>query len=773
MFATPFAIPLVLTSILLVLIITRLSLAKSWFPITAYRIMLIFCLGWVLDYSIIISTNNIDAAGILWDISFVMQLGVATTTLVMVLQIIGARKWLSGWRMALILFIPSPLVFLNLTNHLHHLFRSYNNLSSRRGFAEVDMATTPPAISFYAFQIIFIVLSMTLLLVWAVRNRKERTNATLFSIASGLSLLQTPVSLCLPDVEMVPYLMLISALLNLFVQYKGTFFGKTYMARERIMDEGSTIAITVDGHGATIDLNARARSLFGVARNKVHGFTIPTEWSEALKIRDPWPSEISSYYVTVNDHEYRVESIGLSDTDGRKFGLSCMVFDETERRAAERALAESEEKFHGLADTANVGLYICDDKKMHFANAAFFSMTGYSEADFEWLEPLRIVHPAFRERSREMLLSRLSGKRKSDRYEGKVLCKNGSELWVVVSAAFITYGGKPAAIGSFIDISEQKKLEISLRESKHLYESIVEGSNDPIFRWRIDGTLTFANSAYCSIFSVSREKIIGKTDFSWVEASMREYLYDICDEILMHDGHIPNGKETFEICELSSRCFTWSFSSYRDESGKTVEIQAIGRDITARKKAEESMQESNESLSQQLELNAQLREQLEELAIRDGLTGLYNRRYLDESLERELAAVSREKTPLAVIMLDIDFFKHLNDQFGHPAGDEVLRLLGQTLSAHTRAMDIACRYGGEEFVVILPRMNARDAFKRAEEMRASIAGLRVRPENISFTASFGVSAFPYHGMTGAALLETADAALYRSKEAGRNKVTLF
>lgn len=174
--------------------------------------------------------------------------------------------------------------------------------------------------------------------------------------------------------------------------------------------------------------------------------------------------------------------------------------------------------------------------------------------------------------------------------------------------------------------------------------------------------------------------------------------------------------------------------------------------------------------------NFRLQQSLREQSIRDPLTHLFNRRYLEEALNLELARANRSDTPLGLMMIDVDHFKRFNDTFGHDAGDAVLRAVGQVLPSQVRAGDIVCRYGGEEFTVILPGADLDLTLKRAEEIRQAVVGLTVRHQKQSLahvTVSIGVAARPLHGATGEALLATADAALYRAKGSGRNRVEIL
>lgn len=171
--------------------------------------------------------------------------------------------------------------------------------------------------------------------------------------------------------------------------------------------------------------------------------------------------------------------------------------------------------------------------------------------------------------------------------------------------------------------------------------------------------------------------------------------------------------------------------------------------------------------------NLKLRETLRNQAIRDPLTGLFNRRYIEETLEREINRAGRNKTNMGVLMLDVDHFKKFNDTYGHSAGDTLLAQLGAFLASKIRGGDIACRYGGEEFTLILPDAPPAAIYARADEILAGVRSLVVAERGQSLgpiSLSIGVAVFPDHGETGKGLLHTADMALYRAKEEGRDRV---
>lgn len=173
--------------------------------------------------------------------------------------------------------------------------------------------------------------------------------------------------------------------------------------------------------------------------------------------------------------------------------------------------------------------------------------------------------------------------------------------------------------------------------------------------------------------------------------------------------------------------------------------------------------------------NIKLRERLQNLSVRDALTGLFNRRYMEETLNREFMQAKRSKHPIGLIILDVDFFKKFNDTYGHDAGDVVLVELGKLLAGNVRREDVVCRYGGEEFVVILPGPPMEKAFERAEILRAKVeSDLRItyQGQTLQLTISLGAAVFPVHGENPDQVLKAADTALYAAKKAGRNRAVL-
>ena len=212
---------------------------------------------------------------------------------------------------------------------------------------------------------------------------------------------------------------------------------------------------------------------------------------------------------------------------------------------------------------------------------------------------------------------------------------------------------------------------------------------------------------------------------------------------------------------------------HEDEQGGVI---IFAEDITERKKSEAAIRQLNTDLEQRVhERTAQLEETIEKLqyalseaeglrnelreqAIRDPLTGLFNRRFMEESMNNELARARRGNSNLGVIMLDLDKFKQLNDTRGHEAGDAMLRAVARLILENTRAGDVACRFGGDEFVILMPGASLEAASRKARDLRQQLRGEALE-------CSTGVATYPEHGKSGAELLRSVDAALYRAKAA--------
>lgn len=305
------------------------------------------------------------------------------------------------------------------------------------------------------------------------------------------------------------------------------------------------------------------------------------------------------------------------------------------------------------------------------------------------------------------------------------------------------------------------------------YRVLLDESSDPIFMFDPEGQYLYVNRAFADGVNRKLDEIIHKKIWD-------VFPKDEADKRFAVVKWVFENRET-KIIEVrvprtdGDRYYITTVKPVLVPNGKVTSVICISKEITDRKRMEEELRRVNEQLSAHLAEIESLHETLREQAIRDALTGLYNLRFLTESMKREIAQATRDKVPLSVVLMDIDHFKVFNDTYGHKAGDEVLQALGKILSSKTRAGDIACRYGGEEFMVIMPSAHPQEAFRRAEQWRKIFASTHItnKGQVLSATLSAGVATFPDHGTTDDDIWRAADNALYKAKSAGRNCVVVY
>ena len=310
--------------------------------------------------------------------------------------------------------------------------------------------------------------------------------------------------------------------------------------------------------------------------------------------------------------------------------------------------------------------------------------------------------------------------------------------------------------------------EIRQREkAEHRYRALFEQSHDAVFILDFHGKYLEVNQRAGDLlgYSVIELMHLSEPDISAQKEESRSLLERLKkgENIPLHEQVYINKNGEKVSVEINAELVC-------DDDGVPVHIQTVARDITERKQNEAVLQEANQKLRDQLVRNETLQAQLREQATRDSLTGLFNRRYLEETLVREFLRAGREKSTVCLVMMDIDGFKAFNDTFGHDAGDLLLRKLGEFLRSEVRSSDISCRYGGEEFLIVMPGALLENGYERAEHLRAAFLSLDIEHLGVKLcaTLSIGVAIYPRHGTTWEEVLHVADQAMYAAKVAGRN-----
>jgi diguanylate cyclase (GGDEF)-like protein/PAS domain S-box-containing protein len=320
------------------------------------------------------------------------------------------------------------------------------------------------------------------------------------------------------------------------------------------------------------------------------------------------------------------------------------------------------------------------------------------------------------------------------------------------------------------DITARRKVDDQLR----LQSAALNAAANAIVITDTSGTCIWVNSAFSKITGYSSDEILGQK-LSILKSGLQDdaFYKSLWKTIL--SGETWSGEIINKHKQGHLYIEEMTIAPVRDQDGRISNFIAVKQDITERKRTEGNLQEAHRRLKLHVQEIEALQIQLREQAIRDPLTGLFNRRFLEETLEREVARALRDRNDLCLAMIDVDHFKDFNDQYGHKAGDIVLQSLGRMLLNTTRTGDVACRYGGEEFVVVMPGASLEAARKRAEEWRVEFQAVNpTLPEYIiAATISIGLACFPLHGGDSDTLVDAADKALYQAKDAGRNRVKIY
>ncbi|MBN1264930.1 MAG: diguanylate cyclase [Anaerolineales bacterium] len=293
---------------------------------------------------------------------------------------------------------------------------------------------------------------------------------------------------------------------------------------------------------------------------------------------------------------------------------------------------------------------------------------------------------------------------------------------------------------------------------------LIEDMNDGVLVLDTNGIIVDQNPASSS-FPGIRSGVIG-TPASEVFSAYPEVLYALqmkentLVELFPSEGDMQAVEVRIKVMQ--------------NKSGRLTGFLLNLHDFTNRYQAHLKLAEANETLKVHLVEIELLQVKLKDQAVRDPLTGLFNRRYLEETLPREIARSIRNHIPLTITMIDIDHFKDLNDSYGHGAGDLFLQEIGSLYNKHIRQEDFACRYGGEEFLLVFPGLPLEIAVRRVEDLRKIFEDWEVSYENklLKRTFSAGIAVCPEHGISSDELIRAADSALYKGKAKGRNSVQM-
>ena len=404
-----------------------------------------------------------------------------------------------------------------------------------------------------------------------------------------------------------------------------------------------------------------------------------------------------------------------------------------------------------------VSVVITDlDTVIQYVNPRFTQVTGYSAAEAIGQKP-HILNSG--QTAKTVFHEMWSHLHQGDAWTGEFINrrKNGDVYYEEACISPVTDGNGRAThyVAVKLDITERKRVEEALRISEERHRLLADNATDVIWTMNLEGRFTYVSPSVAKLRGYSAAEVMQQSiDQALTPESADIALNGLNDLVkAVQTGQpLPDFRSELEQpCKDGSTVWTEAtVTAMYNAAGEFKGLLGITRDITERR---------------------QMQEALREQAIRDRLTGLFNRGYLDETLPRELHRCQRNGEPLAVAMLDLDHFKRFNDSHGHSAGDSVLRAVGDLLNRSLRGGDIACRYGGEELTVVMPGSPVADARARLDSLREAVMQLHVPYRDgvlPAITVSIGIATAQPQETDAATLLERADIALYQAKTQGRN-----
>ncbi len=539
------------------------------------------------------------------------------------------------------------------------------------------------------------------------------------------------------------------------------------------MDHIEDLAVMLDQRGTIMEFNRAAQTACGLSRASIGASpqTLSAPWADLFK-RHPQDMLKDEVMIDLADSRrcYHLTISQVQDSQNRILGRLFLFHDITESKLAEQAAAESEARYQQLVKLLPDGIIMHRGGKIQFVNSVTVDLIGaVSEDELIGKNFLDLVHPDSHELVVQRIQKSLTDRTANPLANEKFIRLDGTTIDVEVTSRLLEMDGSDTFVAVLRDITERKQAYEKLQQLSRA----VEQSPASIVITNTDGIIEYVNPRFTLVTGYSSEEVLGKNprllNTDQTPQGTHRNLWDTLTNGREWQGEFVNRKKNGELYYESA-----IISPILDANGVTTHYLAVKEDITARKRAEVELQLANQKLQEQLESIQLLQAELREQAIRDPLTGLFNRRYLNETLERELARAARESYPVSFIMSDIDHFKTINDTYGHPVGDIILQNLAAELTSHARVGDIVCRHGGEEFLVILPGVSIDTAHQIAERSRISFQESHISYGGfeIRATLSSGIAAFPENGTGSMDLIALADQAMYQAKSKGRNRVVI-
>lgn len=409
------------------------------------------------------------------------------------------------------------------------------------------------------------------------------------------------------------------------------------------------------------------------------------------------------------------------------------------------------ESYQVLFEHIQDGVFVIRNGVVVFVNHIIADLVGCTPTELIGQIFTDFIAPEDRDMVRDRYRRRIAGETVEHAYELRLLHKNGVDRrYVLLNIGVILTGtAAGSAVGTVKDITEMRQTLDALQQAQQEYQTLRDTIADVFYRTDRNGIVTDMSAACFDTLGYRPEEMIGRklTDF-YVHPEERGKIVELIRE---NNGHATSVESALRHRDGHAIWVSTNAYLRRDLQGTAIGIEGIARDITARKNMED---------------------ELRALSTRDDLTGCFNRRYFIAAVEQELERSRRYRSTLALLILDIDLFKNINDTHGHPSGDAVLRQFAELCKNTMRRNDVFARMGGEEFAVLMPETDGDHTRQLCERLRSEVERMVFRDERddpvIRITISIGVTVSANGGTTFSQLYSRADRAMYEAKNSGRN-----
>lgn len=771
----------------------------------------------VVTYALELTSDTLQQKQLFARFQYFGYTSLPVLSLCVVLEVSGLERWCRGRRLLALCLVPALTMALVWTNDLHELIWVDARLGNGTPFSFIDKGYGAWFWVHAAYSYLVVLLALIVLAAGAIRTKGARRRQSLMLLAAAFPPLLASVAYVLhispmPNIDTSPIVFGVSALFIGRALLHDHLFDIVPIAQSQVIAEMTDGFIVLDTHGNVVDCNHAAANLLGKPRTELvggDGEAALGEWPSLLALgRSCLSDAVELVFGTGPDRRFvEARASVLHDRKGRTVGVVMALRDVSARVSAEQALRESEERFRRLAENAEDIIFRYDlqpSRHLAYISPAFERITGYS-VEQVYAHP-DFVYTIVQTKDRAQVVSAVANEEYGKVVEVAISHRDGRTVCLEVKATPVCdANGEVVSIeGIARDVTERRLAAEKVRQA-----------NDRLVKWVAElgernreaallnqlaglllGCLTL-EEAYSVVGQMAQKMFPGDSGQLVILDPLTSRLAiaarwgdgDGVDKTMPSDSCWALRRRMLHLVDR------WHVGPACHHAGELVACDRLCVPMLARGDPVGVLHlrlGTNPDRARGLEearrlavtvaettalalVNLRLRSALREQAIRDPLTGLFNRRYMEETLNHELARAQRHGEPLSLLMLDVDRFKATNDDVGHEAGDAVLCALGRYLRTHLRAEDVACRLGGDEFVLLMPDAALADVVARAEELRQGIAGLTVEVDVCGVrpvTVSIGVAAFPEHGQSADQLLRAADIALYRAKAEGRNRVVV-